>query len=210
MITIKKYLNLRHKRIIFHIVFAFRILDIYIFALERFYHLYHREDRDMTNVTIWDGWIGGIAVGAYLLVQLILSGKLLGVSTGFGNVCSIVSRNLFFHTGDYETVNNWRLWFILGIPLGGLLAAVTSGGHIFASFSMGPMYDSVLPQALWLKGLVLVLGGILIGYGSRLAGGCTSGHSISGMALLNPPSILASAGFFAGGIIIVQIMFNLL
>ncbi len=164
----------------------------------------------MTQLTVWDGWIGGIAVGVYVLVQLLLGGKLLSVTTGFGNVCSFVSHVPFFHSGDYKTVNNWRLWFIIGIPFGGLLAAATSAGHIFASFSMGPMYDSVLPQVLWLKGLVLIFGGILIGYGSRLAGGCTSGHSISGMALLNPPSILASVGFFVGGIIIVQILFNFL
>ncbi len=164
----------------------------------------------MTQIDVWDGWIGGIAVGMYLLVQLLVSGKLLGVTTGFGNVCSVFSRIPFFHTGDYETVNNWRLWFLIGIPLGGVIAALTSGGEIVPSFSMGTMYDSVLPQALWLKGLVLIFGGVMIGYGSRLAGGCTSGHSISGMALLNPPSILASAGFFAGGIIIVQLLFNII
>lgn len=163
----------------------------------------------MTEVIVWSGWVGGIAVGSYMVFQLWMSGKLLGVSTGFGNVCGYFSKASFFHKGEYESLNNWRLWFLIGIPLGGLLAALTSGNGIVASFSLGQMYDSVLPQQLWLKALVLTCGGVLIGYGSRSAGGCPSGHSISGMALLNPPSILASAGFFVGGIIIVQIMFNL-
>lgn len=76
-------------------------------------------------------------MGVYVLVQLLLSGKLLSVTTGFGNVCSFVSHIPFFHSGDYKAVNNWLLWFIIGIPLGGLLAAATSGGHIVASFSIG-------------------------------------------------------------------------
>ena len=162
----------------------------------------------MTEVIVWSGWVGGFAIGMYALLQWLISGKALGASTGFGNVCSYFSRAPFFRTGEYQTRNNWRLWFFLGIPMGGLIGALTSPGEIVASFSMGAMYDSVLPSALWAKALVLVFGGIMIGYGARLAGGCPSGHSIAGMSMLNPPSILASAGFFIGGIIIVQIMFR--
>lgn len=164
----------------------------------------------MTEVIVWSGWLGGLAVGAYLLLQWFITGQALGVSTGYGNLCSFVSSARFFHEGDYKEPNNWRLWFILGLPLGGLLAALTSSTPLVASFSLGQMYDAVLPQALWAKGLVLMLGGMMIGYGSRMAGGCPSGHSIAGNAMLNPPSLLASAGFFVGGIIIVQLLFNLL
>ena len=164
----------------------------------------------MTEVIVWSGWIGGLAVGLYLIFQWIISGHALGVSTGFGNVCSCISRAAFFHRGEYATPNNWRLWFLIGLPLGGLLAALTSPGDIVAVFSLGEMYDRVLPQALWAKGLVLMLGGLMIGYGARAAGGCTSGHSIAGMAMLNPPSVLASAGFFAGGIFMVQLLFRFL
>ena len=162
----------------------------------------------MTEVIVWSGWIGGLAIGLYLLLQWIVSGKTLGASTGYGNLCSYVSNTPFFHEGDFANPNNWRLWFLIGIPLGGFIAALTSPGEIVASFSLGAMYDSVLPQALWAKGLVLIGGGFMIGYGARLAGGCPSGHSIAGMSMLNPPSILASAGFFVGGIVIVQILFR--
>jgi uncharacterized membrane protein YedE/YeeE len=68
----------------------------------------------------------------------------------------------------------------------------------------------VLPEALWAKALVLVAGGFAIGYGSRAAGGCTSGHSISGVSMLNPPSVVASAGFLIGGIAAVQVLFRLM
>jgi uncharacterized membrane protein YedE/YeeE len=164
----------------------------------------------MTEVIVWSGWIGGIAIGAYALLQWILTGNALGVSTGFGNVCGYISSAPFFRRGEYESLNNWRLWFLLGIPLGGLLGALTSPGDIVLSFSMGAMYDSVLPEALWAKALVLVAGGFAIGYGSRAAGGCTSGHSISGVSMLNPPSVIASAGFLIGGILAVQVLFRLM
>jgi uncharacterized membrane protein YedE/YeeE len=161
----------------------------------------------MHDVIVWSGWIGGIAVGLYMLVQFVVSGKALGVSTGFGNVCGLASRRPFFRTGKYADRLNWRLWFLVGLPLGGFVALLTSGGTFEPHFDMGEMYMSVLPASVWLRGLVLVGGGILIGYGARLAGGCTSGHSITGISLLNPPSILASIGFFAGGIVAVQALF---
>ncbi len=163
----------------------------------------------MTEVIVWSGWIGGMAIGLYGLFQLLVTGKLLGVSSGYGNLCSLTSKLPHFHTKNYKS-ENWRLWFLLGLPLGGLLAALTSPGDIVVSFSMGEMYDAVLPQALWLKGLVLIFGGFLIGFGARHAGGCPSGHAITGMSLLNPPSFLASVGFFLGGILAVQFMFNII
>ncbi len=126
-----------------------------------------------------------------------------------------MSRLKFFHTGAYESRNNWRLWFLIGLPLGGFIAALTSPNYEFGTttetlFYMGAMYESVLPDALWAKGLVLGLGGLMIGYGARMAGGCTSGHSIAGMGALNPPSFAASVGFFAGGILMVQVLFRAL
>lgn len=164
----------------------------------------------MTEVIVWSGWIGGIGVGLYALIQLYVTGNPLGVSSGYGNFCSFFSKADFFKTGKFENPNNWQLWFVIGLPLGGLLAALTSPGEIVASFSVGQMYDSVLPQVLWAKGAVLALGGALIGYGSRMANGCTSGHAIAGISLLNPPSVIAAAGFFAGGVVVVQFMFNIL
>ncbi|MCC6750610.1 MAG: YeeE/YedE family protein [Deltaproteobacteria bacterium] len=163
----------------------------------------------MTEVVVWSGWIGGIGIGLYGLAQLWLSGQPLGVSTGFGNVCALASRRSFFRTGPYADPFNWRLWFLLGIPLGGLLAALSSPGPLVASFSLGRLYDQVLPSAVWAKGAVLFAGGALMGLGARMADGCTSGHAIAGVSLLNPPSLLAAAGFFVGGTAAVQALFRL-
>lgn len=74
---------------------------------------------------------------------------------------------------------------------------------------MGQMYYQVMPSVPRVKALLLTAGGALMGAGARLAGGCTSGHVIAGCALLNPPSLLAGALFFSGGLATVQILFRL-
>jgi hypothetical protein len=66
---------------------------------------------------IWPGLVGGLAIGLFSLVQLRVTGRALGCSTGYGNVCGFVSRSAYFHTGPYANLLNWRLWFTLGLPL---------------------------------------------------------------------------------------------
>ena len=109
----------------------------------------------MTEVVIWDGWIGGIAIGLYAILQVLLTGKLLGVSTGYGNLCSLASRLPFFNQGRYSHPNSWRLWFIIGIPLGGLLASLTSPGSLKWSFSLGNMYNSIMDQEYHIDHILL-------------------------------------------------------
>lgn len=163
----------------------------------------------MKDVIVWSGWAGGAAVGLYLLAQFWLTGKALGVSTAYGNVCGLVLRAPFYRRGKFAQLDDWRLWFMLGLPLGGAIAALTSGASLAPSLDMGAAYERVMPAATWARGLVLVLGGMLIGYGARLAGGCTSGHSIAGLSMRNPPSLIASLGFFAGGLVAVQLLFRI-
>ena len=164
----------------------------------------------MDASAIWPGFIGGLAVGLFSLLHLWLTGRQLGCSTGYGNVCGFVSRTPYFHSGPYRELTNWRLWFTVGLPVGGLVAVSLHGSGFSPSFDLGPLYESVMPSADWAKGLVLFASGGLIGFGARLAGGCTSGHSIVGVALLAPSSLLASVGFFVGGTLAVQSIFRLM
>jgi uncharacterized membrane protein YedE/YeeE len=158
---------------------------------------------------IWPGLIGGLAIGLFSLLQLLVTGRALGCSTGYGNVCGLVSRTPYFHQGPYIDTFNWRFWFTLGLPLGGLAAAVLHGDGFAATFSLGAMYESVMPSNELAKAAVLFVSGGLIGFGARMAGGCTSGHSIVGLALRAPSSLLASVGFFVGGTVAVQALFRL-
>ena len=163
----------------------------------------------MDNVTVWAGGLGGAAIGVYLLLQYWLTGKALGVSTGYGSLCALGSNRPFFKQGPYIERWGWRVWFLLGLPLGGALAYLTSPGTEWVlTMEMGTLYESVLPDMLGLRALVLVVGGVCIGFGARMAGGCPSGHSINGLSLQNPPSLWASLGFFAGGIVSVQTLFR--
>lgn len=164
----------------------------------------------MTELTIWSGWVAGAGIGVYMLVQYWYSGILLGCSAAYCNPLSIVSRLALFSSGDTGRFNNWRLWFSIGIPLGAGIAAITSPEYQWQiTLSMGEKYDAILPDSLWERVSLLFVGGIALGLGARMAGGCTSGHVISGVSLLNPPSLLASALFFAGGLVTVQLMFSI-
>ncbi|MCB8962933.1 MAG: YeeE/YedE family protein [Ardenticatenales bacterium] len=88
----------------------------------------------------------------------------------------------------------WNLVFVLGIVIGGLIAANWLSSEPVA----------MLPESAYsLGGVVrLLVGGVLVGFGTRYAGGCTSGHSITGLANLNWPSLVATISFFIGGIIV--------
>jgi uncharacterized membrane protein YedE/YeeE len=169
-----------------------------------------RENTRMSDTIFWPGWLGGLAIGLFALAQYGITNRQLGCSQGYGHLCGLVSRAQTFHRGELASSDNWRLWFLLGLPLGGLIAALTSPEtNLAPTLSMGEMYDRVMPQARWAKAVLLTFGGALMGVGARLAGGCTSGHVIAGCALLNPPSLLAGALFFAGGLVTVQLLFAL-
>lgn len=162
----------------------------------------------MGEVIVWAGWVGGTAIGLYMLVQYWYTGVMLGCSAAYCNPLSTFSKLELFSTGEYACFNNWRLWFSIGIPLGAAVAALTSPGYEWQlTLSMGEMYDTVLPESTLVRIVLLFAGGLLMGYGARLAGGCTSGHVISGVSLLNQPSVLAAALFFIGGLISVQLLF---
>ncbi|WP_124951593.1 YeeE/YedE family protein [Sulfuriferula thiophila] len=163
----------------------------------------------MYDIIIWPGWLAGAGIGLLMVAFYWITGKQLGVSRGYCNIWSYLSRLPFFQQKEY-TGNVWRVWFIIGIVLGGFIATVVAHpGQWNISLDMGQAYDAILPSNLWLKMLVLFSGGVVMGLGSRFAGGCTSGHVIAGVPMLNLSSLLAGILFFIGGLVTVQLAVRL-
>ncbi|MGC9457856.1 MAG: YeeE/YedE family protein [Halothiobacillaceae bacterium] len=161
----------------------------------------------MTETLQWLPWIAGAAIGLTMLAQYWITNTALGCSSVFGNVCARSGSTLpLFRSAGFDRATDWRIWFAVGTPIGGLLAAATSPGPIQVGLSMGELYDLMLPASELARAAWLFAGGLLIGVGARMAGGCTSGHTIVGVSLLNPASIVASACFFAAAVMTVQIM----
>lgn len=146
----------------------------------------------------WPFWAGGAAIGSFLLAFLRFGRQMLGVSTGFDDVCAAPF--------EPEARRSWRLPFMIGIVLGGLLAAVSSGG-VTPTIAMGA-FDSLWHAPLGVKAGLFTFGGVLIGFGTRLAGGCTSGHGISGVAQLAPSSLIATATFMTSGFVTTQLVIS--
>lgn len=160
------------------------------------------------EISAWSGWLAGGAIGLFVILHFWLIGKPAGCSTGYGNVCGYLCKKMtYFNEGEYRDPKNTKLWFLIGIPLGGLLSGLTSAEPWQLSFDMG-MYDEVLPQSDAAKAIWLIFGGMLLGFGARLAGACTTGHALVGGAMLNPPSLLAGAVFFMSAFITTHLLFG--
>jgi uncharacterized membrane protein YedE/YeeE len=134
----------------------------------------------------------------------ILAGKAFGISTSLqqiGAMCAPHSKLDYLRKHDRAS-HLWTLIFVIGIAIGAFVAS--------RFISAEPV--SLLPDAFRSPAgaAKLLLGGFLIGFGTRYAGGCTSGHSITGIANLNWPSLLATACFFAGGLAVTWGLGNVL
>jgi hypothetical protein len=134
-------------------------------------------------------WIGGPVLGFSVVACRALFGGRLGVTGGFSEVISkLGARSVAF---------DWRGWFVIGVLLGGTVFLVANGGPLFHGF--GWLTRELDPDVV---AAVLVVGGVLIGYGAKTAGGCTSGNGLSGNAMLSPASLVATATFFATAIVV--------
>ncbi len=142
----------------------------------------------------WPWWLSGILIGLTIPLLLILAGKQFGISTSLqqiGSMCTPGTKLDYLANHDRQA-KMWTLVFVIGIALGGFIA----------NYWLSAEPIEFLPDSFYsVTGAIkLFLGGILIGFGARYAGGCTSGHSIMGIANLNWPSLLATIFFFVGGL----------
>ena len=176
----------------------------------------------------WPWYVAGPLI-AVVMVLLLYFGGNLGVSANLRTMCSMLGadKHADFFKIKWKSYT-WNLVFILGAALGGFLAvhflksdtpiqltAQTLDGLHELGFDTPE--DELLPKEIFgnkplnsFKGLaILILGGFMVGFGARYAGGCTSGHAISGLSNLQIPSLIAVVGFFIGGLLMVHLFYPL-
>lgn len=153
-------------------------------------------------------WIAGIGIAGVTLALLFLASRRLGVSTGFEDICSLVIDAPYFRRPSVISGRAWRLPFLGGLVIGGFLSAVLGGGWE-PTWALG-IFDSAIGLSPAGKLGWMFAGGLLIGFGTRLAGGCTSGHGIFGMANLERPSIISTITFMLAAFVTTRIVYNLL
>ena len=177
----------------------------------------------------WPWYVAGPMIGLFVPLLLLLTGKAFGVSSSLKHACAatVPGRAEYFNY-DWTASGLWNLLFVAGILLGGVLAVQGLGGGGPTGISAATKADlralgitdfsGLVPPMLFswsslttLPGLVaIVLGGFLVGFGARYAGGCTSGHAITGLATLQVPSLIAVVGFFIGGLFTTYVLLPLL
>ncbi|MFN8583864.1 MAG: YeeE/YedE thiosulfate transporter family protein [Dehalococcoidia bacterium] len=162
----------------------------------------------LNDVTPLHWAVGGAGIAAVTLALLFLTGRRLGISTGFEDACSLVLDAPYFRRSSLLGDRNWRLQFVAGLLLGGFLSAVLSGGWS-PTWDLG-MFDEVVGWGAGAKLVWMFVGGLFIGFGTRLAGGCTSGHGIFGISNLELPSFVTTASFMLAGIITTHIIYRVM
>ncbi|MEZ6037473.1 MAG: YeeE/YedE thiosulfate transporter family protein [Planctomycetota bacterium] len=128
--------------------------------------------------------LGGLLIGAGISVLFATTGRIGGASSVFTTTCSFVDRSPHFQQQGHLDTRAWRIVYALGMILGAIVAGAT----------LGDVGGTSVPWHL------LLIGGFVAGLGARLAGGCTSGHGVCGMASLNPASFVAVLTFLSTAI----------
>ena len=152
--------------------------------------------------------LAGAAISAITLTLLYVGNRRLGVSTGFENVCSLVVSAPYFKRPSLVSTNSWRLPLLGGLLIGGFLSAILGGGWE-TTWDLG-VFDAEIGWGPAGKLVWMFAGGLLIGFGTRLAGGCTSGHGIFGMSNLELPSIISTVSFMAAGVVTTNLIYRVI
>jgi uncharacterized membrane protein YedE/YeeE len=151
--------------------------------------------------------VAGAAIAAVTLALLYLANRRLGISTGFEDLCSLALPLPYFRRSTLLAARGWRLPFVGGLVLGGVLSAALGGGWS-PTWALG-MFDTTIGWGPAGKVAWMFVGGLFIGFGTRLAGGCTSGHGIFGLSNFERPSLVSTLSFMLGGLVTTQLVYRL-
>lgn len=176
----------------------------------------------------WPWWFAGPLIGLMVPVLLLFDNKQFGISSTLRDFCA------FVRPGSYEYFQYnlkdqvWRNVLVLGVLIGGFISVWITPDPIYVDISSKTIEDlrqlglsdfsGFVPNEVFswgtifsIQGIVfIILGGFLIGFGTRWADGCTAGHAITGLSLFSPASLIAVVGFFIGGLIATHFIFPLI
>ena len=177
----------------------------------------------------WPWYVSGPII-ALVMSLLIFLDKGFGMSSNLRTFCTIcgAGKKTIFFNFDWKS-QKWNLIVVVGAIIGGFIGNYYLSTDTSVAISETTIYKlkelgfndagtAYLPETLFsieafssLKNLILlIIGGFLVGFGARYAGGCTSGHAISGLSNLQLPSLIAVIGFFIGGLVMIHFLFPLI
>lgn len=177
----------------------------------------------------WPWYFSGFMI-AFVMFLLIMVDKRFGMSSNLRTLCSMAGagKRTDFFDFDWKS-QRWNLVVVIGAVIGGFIASAYLSPNDSVAISNQTVTDlqalgfesagtNYMPTELFGNAiftdptslLILIIGGFLVGFGARYAGGCTSGHAISGLSNLQMPSLIAVIGFFLGGLIMVHLLFPLI
>ena len=162
----------------------------------------------------WSPYLAGALIGMLSWFTFLLSGRPIGASGAYAKTAGLIGRLI----GPKRTVRlkyfadnppriDWEWVLVIGVVIGAYLSAQTSGD--VTERWLPPMWVERFGDEVWLRVIAGLLGGAVMAYGARLAGGCTSGHGISGALQLSVGSWIALVCFFIGGVVTAFFLFRL-
>jgi hypothetical protein len=150
----------------------------------------------------WNWYIAGPLIGLFVPLTLIIGNKMFGISSALVHICTVVMPKEKIKTLKYNwEENSWKLYFVIGIVIGAFIA----------TNYLSEQPQKILPEMYYsFPGYIkLFIGGVLVGFGTRYANGCTSGHAITGLSLSQSSSLKATISFFIGGLIFTFVSYYL-
>lgn len=177
----------------------------------------------------WPWYVSGPLI-TMVMALLLYFGKTFGMSSNLETMCSMLGADKFSALFKFDwKEQSWNLVVVVGAILGGYIAVNFLSNDTITNLNPKTVLEleqmgfknagaTLVPNEMFslkaissFKGLMtLIIGGLLVGFGTRYAGGCTSGHAIAGLSSLQKPSLIAVIGFFIGGLIMANFILPLL
>lgn len=171
----------------------------------------------------WSWYVSGPLIGLMVPLLLLLTNKRFGISSSLRHICAacVPSTSEYFKY-DWKS-KSWNLFFVAGIVIGGIIGGylIDESRVLISEKTVSDLAElgisdvqGLLPLSIfnfdqllsWQGFVIMVIGGFLVGFGARYAGGCTSGHAIMGLSDLQLPSLIAVIGFFIGGLLMTHLI----